>query len=93
MSALTKVKSLARAHTEKAVEVLGGIMAAPQSPESARIAAATALLNRGWGMPTQPIAGDDDSDAIRIDTIRRIIVRPPDTDGGSVPAAPATEPV
>ncbi len=86
---LTQIKSLARAYTEKAIETLGGIMSQPSSPESARVAAATALLDRGWGKPTQPIAGDETADAIRIDTIRHIIVRPNDpghSDSGSVRA-------
>ena len=56
---LTQIKSLARAHTEKAIEVLGGIMSQPASPDSARVAAATALLDRGWGKPAQAIAGPD----------------------------------
>lgn len=84
---ITEIKSLARAYTEQAVQTLGGIMGEQSYPPASRVAAATALLNRGWGMPTQPIAGDDDADAIRIETIRRIIVKPGHTDGGSVPAA------
>ena len=64
-----QIKSLARAHTETAINVLAGIMNQPSSPESARVAAANSLLDRGWGKPTQPIAGDDDAPAIAITKI------------------------
>ena len=33
---------------------------------AARGAAACALLDRGWGKPTQPIAGDDGHDPVRL---------------------------
>jgi hypothetical protein len=62
----TQIRSLARGHTETAVNVLAGIMLSRDAPASARVAAATALLDRGWGKPTQPIAGDDDHDAVRV---------------------------
>jgi hypothetical protein len=53
----------------------------PNSPEAARISACTALLDRGWGKPTQPIAGDDEGDAIRtITKIELVGVRPADQD-------------
>jgi hypothetical protein len=52
---ITQIKSLARAYTEKAIETLGGIMSQPSCPETARVAAATALLDRGWGKPTQAL--------------------------------------
>ena len=54
------LRSLARAHTEAAVQTLAGIMRHPNSPPSARVRAATVLLDRGWGRPVQPIAGRDE---------------------------------
>jgi hypothetical protein len=36
------------------------------APESARVAAANSLLDRGWGKATQLIAGDEDSAPIVI---------------------------
>src|SRR5262245_49419286 len=48
------VSSLARNHTEGAIRVLAGIMNEEQCPPLARIAAAKALLERGWGPPTVP---------------------------------------
>jgi hypothetical protein len=65
----TQIKSLARAHTDTAVNILAGIMQQKDAPPSARIAAACALLDRGWGKPTQPIAGDDSHDAVRVRSI------------------------
>lgn len=55
-----EIKSLARAHTETALKVLAGIMCEPEAPHSARVAASTALLDRGWGKPAQAITNDDD---------------------------------
>lgn len=84
----TQIKSLARAHTETAVNTLVGIMNQPDSPPAARVSAASVLLDRGWGKPSQAIiGGDDDDPAVKIETIRRIIVKPGHSDSGGVPPA------
>jgi HEAT repeat protein len=49
----TDIRSLARSYTESAIKVLAGIMQQPDSQPSARVAAAQALLDRGWGKPHQ----------------------------------------
>lgn len=49
------IRSLARSHTESAIKVLAGIMNQDQAPAAARVAAAEALLNRGWGKPTTTV--------------------------------------
>jgi hypothetical protein len=49
----TDIRSLARAHTATAVKVLAGIMQQSDAPHAARVSAATALLDRGWGKPSQ----------------------------------------
>lgn len=58
----TQIKSLARAHTESAVNVLAGIMNQVEAPPAARVSAAEALLSRGWGKPAQAIVGGDEED-------------------------------
>ena len=55
-----------------------------KAPAAARVQAAQALLDRGWGKPTQPIAGDDEFDPIKV--IENVIIKPghvdvKDTDG------------
>lgn len=47
------IKSLARAHTAAAINCWAGIMNKTTAPESARIAAAQALMDRGWGKAVQ----------------------------------------
>jgi hypothetical protein len=44
-----------REHTGEAIETLALILKNPKAPAAARIAAATALLDRGWGKPPQQI--------------------------------------
>lgn len=61
--ASAKVRDLARAHTETALQVLVEIATAGES-EAARVAAANAILDRGYGKPTQPIDGDGEGGAI-----------------------------
>jgi hypothetical protein len=58
----TLIKSLARAHTETALNVLAGVMNQPDAPASAKVAAAEALLSRGWGKPAQALTGGDEDD-------------------------------
>lgn len=55
------IRSLARSHTASAVRTLAHVMANKKSPAAARVGAAEALLNRGWGKPTQMIAGDGEN--------------------------------
>jgi hypothetical protein len=49
----TDIRSLARAHTDTAINTLAGIMREKEAPPAARVAAAQALLDRGWGKPAQ----------------------------------------
>jgi hypothetical protein len=49
------IRSLARAQTEKAIKTLTGIMSQDRAPAAARVAAAQAILDRGWGKATQTI--------------------------------------
>jgi hypothetical protein len=51
--ALREVMELARARTEAAVDTLAAVMADETAPPAARVSAATALLDRGWGRPVQ----------------------------------------
>lgn len=63
----TEIKSLARSHTVAAINVLLGVMNQDESPPAARVAAATAILDRGWGKPAQAIiGGDEDSPPLKI---------------------------
>jgi len=47
------LKSLARAYTALSVDTLSGVAQSGTS-EAARVTAAIALLDRGWGKPNQP---------------------------------------
>ena len=58
--ALIEVRDLARKQTAKAIEALVDIMTAGKS-EPARVNAAQALLDRGWGKPTQAIEATEDT--------------------------------
>jgi hypothetical protein len=49
----TDIASLARSHTRTAIRTLAQIMKQPEAPYAARVAAAEALLDRGWGKPRQ----------------------------------------
>lgn len=53
--AKTDIRSLARSHTESAIVTLASIMNQPKANPSARVAAAQAILDRGWGKPKQDI--------------------------------------
>lgn len=46
---VVRVRELARQHTEEAIETLAEIMLDKHGSESARVAAANALLDRAWG--------------------------------------------
>jgi hypothetical protein len=52
------IPSLAQAHTEDAIKTLAAITRQVDASPAARVSAATALLDRGWGKSTQPISPD-----------------------------------
>jgi hypothetical protein len=66
--ATAEVKALAQEHTEAAVRVLAEIMASTDASPAARVSAASALLDRGHGRPSQAITGPGDKDLIPANT-------------------------
>ncbi|BEU99975.1 DUF5681 domain-containing protein [Novosphingobium olei] len=53
---------LARTHTAKAVEALVGVLDNDEASDAAKVSAATALLDRGWGRPKQDLGIEMKSD-------------------------------
>ena len=72
---ITEIRSMARSHTRTALNVLVGVMRNTKAPPPARIAAANAILDRGWGKATQPVENGDGALEL-IHRIERIIVHP-----------------
>ena len=69
--ATADIRSLARAQTALAIRTLTGVCGSKAAPAAARVSAAQALLDRGWGKAAQPHRGEDDED-IQV-TIRTIV--------------------
>jgi hypothetical protein len=85
-----EIRSLARSHTERAIQVLAGIMDSSSAPESARVAAANSILDRGWGKAVQAVAGIDENEQLTplVPTINLTIgpkPEPASEAGGGVP--------
>jgi Family of unknown function (DUF5681) len=55
---IAEVRELAREYTGEAVKTLVSIMTNPKSAPAARVSAANALLDRGYGRPPQHITGE-----------------------------------
>jgi hypothetical protein len=71
---LVEIRSLARSHTRTAVRVLVGIMRCKDATPAARVSAANAILDRGWGKATQPLENSDNGALELIHRIERVIV-------------------
>lgn len=65
---LNAVKSLAQSYGVDAIDTLADLMLSDRQPGPVRVAAARELLDRGFGRPTQFIAGDDAAPPIRFGT-------------------------
>jgi len=90
------IQSLARAHAADAIAVLAEIMNNPDAPAGARLSAAKALLDRGWGKAgAKP--PEDGNRATPVSQIRRVIVDPRQReerefgDRSTIPASERTE--
>lgn len=73
---LVEIRSLARSHTRTAIRVLVGIMRCKDATPAARVSAANAILDRGWGKATQPLENSGDGPLEFIHRIERVIVHP-----------------
>lgn len=60
---IREVRELAQAYTVDAIESLRDIMVDQKANGSARVQAAVALLDRGWGRPKQSVEVQVDHDA------------------------------
>ena len=78
---LTEIRSLARSHTRTAIRVLAGIMRSDDATPAARVSAANAILDRGWGRAAQPVENGEDGVLELIHRIERIIVHPGSSNG------------
>jgi hypothetical protein len=77
---IIEIRSLARSHTRTALNVLVGIMRSKDATAAARVSAANAILDRGWGKATQTIETGDDRPLELVHKIERVIVHPENTD-------------
>ena len=76
---LTEIRSLARSHTRTALNVLVRIMRSKDATAAARVSAANAILDRGWGKAPQAIQNGDGALEL-IHRIERVIVHPENPD-------------
>ena len=77
---LTEIRSLARSHTRSAINVLAGIMRSKDATAAARVSAANAILDHGWGKASQPIETGDHGALEFVHRIERVIVHPENSD-------------
>jgi hypothetical protein len=70
---LGHIASLARSHTKQAVRVLAGIMNEPTLQPMARVAAAKALLDRGWGKPKEMHHSEVDDNRTLLKVVNEIV--------------------
>src|SRR5262245_5812979 len=66
---ITDVNALAKEMAPDAIKTLVDVMKNPKSPAAARVSAATAILDRGYGKPTQAIAGPDGEGPVEVKQI------------------------
>ena len=67
-----EIRSLARQHTELAIRTLVQVAASKKAPESSRVAAASALLDRGWGKPKQEVEINQEVSISLADSLAKI---------------------
>lgn len=77
---ITEIRSLARSYTRTALNVLVGVMRSNDATPAAKVSAATAILDRGWGKAPQAIQNVDGGALELIHRIERVIVHPKKTD-------------
>ena len=67
------IREAARDYSEQALLTLAEVMNDKTQAGPARVAAANALLDRGFGKPTQVVAGDDEGSPVKL--VTEIVMR------------------
>jgi len=70
--AAIEIRSLARSHTHAAIRTLVAIMHQRKAPATARVSAACALLDRGWGKPEKLITAEVSSPDLFIEILKKM---------------------
>ena len=81
---ITEIRSVARSHTRTAINVLVGVMRSKDATAAARVSAANAILDRGWGRPPQALETGDNGALELIHRIERVIVHPENQDSKDI---------
>jgi hypothetical protein len=84
---ITEIRSLARSHTRTALNVLVGVMRSKDATAAAKVSAANAILDRGWGKAPQAIQNGDDGAFELVQRIERAIVHPENPDSKNIRAS------
>jgi GNAT superfamily N-acetyltransferase len=71
--AVTEIRSLARSHTRTALNVLVGVMRSNEATPAAKVAAANAILDRGWGKASQAFESGNGEALEFVHRIERVI--------------------
>src|ERR1700676_4842408 len=80
------VKVAARELTPDAIDTLEQVMKDPKAPPAARVGAATAILDRGWGKPKQAIEGQ-----VGLTLERMVLMAAEREERQALPAGPTAE--
>jgi hypothetical protein len=64
--ATASLKDIAREYTTEALDALLKVMRSDSAPPAAVVAASNAILDRGYGKPSQVLAGDDEGGPIKV---------------------------
>jgi hypothetical protein len=59
--AIADIKAAAKEHSIEALQALTDVLGNVKAPAAARVSAATAILDRGWGKPHVTIGGDPEN--------------------------------
>ncbi|MET3839764.1 hypothetical protein [Bradyrhizobium sp. OAE829] len=81
---MADIRSLARSQTKTAINVLVKIMQSKDATPAARVSAANAVLDRGWGKAAQPSESDNEVPGGPPQRIERHIVNPENPDSESI---------
>ncbi len=65
------VREAAKEYTPQALKTLANVMNNVNAPPSARVQAASVLLDRAWGKPMQPVSGDSDTPLV-VEIVQRV---------------------